>query len=159
LIGDPTEGALWVLAQKGGLSPGGEQDEQPRIAEIPFDSAHKFMATFHHAGETWRCSSRARPMCCWRMPRNGWQGTARRRSMKPMRAAHRGRKRTPRQPGLRVLAVARRVIPARDFDPAGDLMVWAQDWTFLGLAGLMDPPRAEAARPSRSARRPASRSR
>ena len=52
LIGDPTEGALWVLAQKGGIDPEYEQDEQPRIAEIPFDSAHKFMATFHHAGET-----------------------------------------------------------------------------------------------------------
>jgi Ca2+-transporting ATPase len=47
---------------------------------------------------------------------------------------------------LRVLAVARRVIPADDFDPAGDQMAWAQDWTFLGLAGLMDPPRAEAKR-------------
>ena len=45
---------------------------------------------------------------------------------------------------LRVLAVARRRIPAREFDPAGDLMAWAQDLTFLGLAGLMDPPRTEA---------------
>ncbi|OZA28091.1 MAG: metal-transporting ATPase, partial [Hydrogenophilales bacterium 17-61-9] len=52
LIGDPTEGALWVLAQKHGIDPEYEQDEQPRIAEIPFDSAHKFMATFHHAGAT-----------------------------------------------------------------------------------------------------------
>ena len=52
LIGNPTEGALWVLAQKGGIDPEYEQDEQPRIAEIPFDSAHKFMATFHHAGES-----------------------------------------------------------------------------------------------------------
>jgi Ca2+-transporting ATPase len=45
---------------------------------------------------------------------------------------------------LRVLAVAQRIIPAREFDPAGDLMAWTQEFTFLGLAGLMDPPRAEA---------------
>jgi Ca2+-transporting ATPase len=50
LIGDPTEGALYVLAQKGGVDPELEQEKHPRIAEIPFDSAHKFMATFHHAG-------------------------------------------------------------------------------------------------------------
>jgi Ca2+-transporting ATPase len=49
------------------------------------------------------------------------------------------------QRSLRVIAVARRIIPARDFDPAGDLAVWVGDWTFLGLAGLLDPPRAEAA--------------
>ncbi|MBU3736046.1 MAG: HAD-IC family P-type ATPase, partial [Methylobacterium sp.] len=50
LIGDPTEGALHLLAQKGGLDPDLEQQRLPRIAEIPFDSAHKFMATFHHDG-------------------------------------------------------------------------------------------------------------
>jgi len=37
LIGDPTEGALWVLAQKGGLDPEYEQDEQPRIADSDGD--------------------------------------------------------------------------------------------------------------------------
>jgi Ca2+-transporting ATPase len=46
---------------------------------------------------------------------------------------------------LRVIAVARRIIPARNFDPAGDLAAWVGDWTFVGLAGLLDPPRAEAA--------------
>ena len=43
-----------------------------------------------------------------------------------------------------MLAVARKIIPAADFDPAGDLWAWAEGWTFLGLAGLMDPPRPEA---------------
>ena len=52
LIGDPTEGALWVLAEKGGLDPEAKQEKQPRIAEIPFDSGHKFMATFHQVGAT-----------------------------------------------------------------------------------------------------------
>jgi Ca2+-transporting ATPase len=43
-----------------------------------------------------------------------------------------------------VLAVARRRIPAQQFDPTQNLWQWADNWEFLGLAGLMDPPRTEA---------------
>ena len=46
-VGDPTEGALHVLAQKGGLDVDAVRESQPRIAEVPFDSDYKFMATFH----------------------------------------------------------------------------------------------------------------
>src|SRR5512136_1148491 len=48
LIGDPTEGALIVLAEKGGISVDGAREMYPRVAEVPFDSDYKFMATFHH---------------------------------------------------------------------------------------------------------------
>ena len=48
LVGDPTEGALIVLAEKGGISVDGAREMYPRIAEVPFDSAYKFMATFHN---------------------------------------------------------------------------------------------------------------
>src|SRR5512143_371050 len=48
LIGDPTEGALIVLAEKGGVSVEGARQRYPRIAEVPFDSDYKFMATFHN---------------------------------------------------------------------------------------------------------------
>jgi Aspartate/ornithine carbamoyltransferase, Asp/Orn binding domain/Cation transport ATPase (P-type) len=47
LIGDPTEGALVVLAAKGGLDPASTRERYPRIAELPFDAAYKLMATFH----------------------------------------------------------------------------------------------------------------
>ncbi len=47
LIGDPTEGALIVLAEKGGISVDGAREMYPRVAEVPFDSEYKFMATFH----------------------------------------------------------------------------------------------------------------
>jgi Ca2+-transporting ATPase len=144
LIGDPTEGALWVLAQKGGLNPEHEQEAQPRIGEIPFDSAHKFMATFHHAGETVEMFIKGAPdVLLARSAR--WLSDS---GETPLDAAPRTRIEAENErlatQALRVLAVARRVIPAHDFDPAGDLMAWAQGWTFLGLAGLMDPPREEA---------------
>ena len=47
LIGDPTEGALIVLGAKGGLDIDETRRDFPRIAEVPFDSEYKFMATFH----------------------------------------------------------------------------------------------------------------
>ena len=47
LIGDPTEGALIVLAAKGGIDLDAARERYPRVAEVPFDSDYKFMATFH----------------------------------------------------------------------------------------------------------------
>ncbi len=47
LIGDPTEGALVVLAAKGGIAAVSTRERYPRIAELPFDAAYKLMATFH----------------------------------------------------------------------------------------------------------------
>ncbi|HEY0999748.1 MAG TPA: HAD-IC family P-type ATPase, partial [Streptosporangiaceae bacterium] len=47
LIGDPTEGALVVLAVKGGVDAVSTRERYPRIAELPFDAAYKLMATFH----------------------------------------------------------------------------------------------------------------
>src|SRR4051794_29681298 len=47
MIGDPTEGALIVLAEKGGLDIDLTRERYPRVAELPFDTAYKLMATFH----------------------------------------------------------------------------------------------------------------
>jgi Ca2+-transporting ATPase len=47
LIGDPTEGALVTLAAKGGVDAVSTRQAYPRIAELPFDTAYKLMATFH----------------------------------------------------------------------------------------------------------------
>ena len=47
MIGDPTEGALVVLAEKGGLDLTQTRERYPRVAELPFDTAYKLMATFH----------------------------------------------------------------------------------------------------------------
>ena len=47
VVGDPTEGALYVLAQKGGVDVKAFRQNHPRVASVPFDSDYKFMATFH----------------------------------------------------------------------------------------------------------------
>ncbi|MCW8193733.1 calcium-translocating P-type ATPase, PMCA-type [Proteobacteria bacterium 005FR1] len=144
LIGDPTEGALYVLAQKGGIDPETEKKERPRIAEIPFDSAYKFMATFHQRGDQVDMYIKGAPDVLLKHSGN-WLSVDGPRPLDDKQheeivAANT----TLADQALRVLAVAHREIPAQEFDPDGELHHWADNWTFLGLAGLMDPPRSEA---------------
>jgi Ca2+-transporting ATPase len=153
LIGNPTEGGLWVLAQKGGLDPDYEQAEQPRIAEIPFDSAHKFMATFHHTGEFVHMFVKGAPDVLLKHSGSCLDETGDKALDTALREKIEAEYERLATRALRVLAVAQRIIPAHEFDPAGDLMDWTCGWTFLGLAGLMDPPRPEARRAIADCRR------
>ena len=59
LIGDPTEGAVVTVATKGGVDVGATRAELPRVGEVPFDSAYKFMATFHEWVDDGRRRGRA----------------------------------------------------------------------------------------------------
>ena len=66
LVGDPTEGALVVLAAKGGIDAVETREGYPRIAEVPFDAAYKLMATFHQmtdasGGQVIRCFVKGAP--------------------------------------------------------------------------------------------------
>ena len=54
IVGDPTEAALVVLAAKGGIDVDETRRLYPRVAEVPFDSEYKFMATFHELEEDGR---------------------------------------------------------------------------------------------------------
>src|SRR5262245_53493996 len=51
-IGDPTEGAVVVLAAKGGLDVEETRRSFPRVAEVPFDAEYKLMATFHEMDDS-----------------------------------------------------------------------------------------------------------
>jgi Ca2+-transporting ATPase len=141
LIGDPTEGALLALAAKGGVDAERLARHSQRIAEIPFDSAHKFQATFHHDGDVVRLFVKGAPdvLTARAAYQYGEEGS------QPIETTY-WQAENERLAGqaMRVLAVASKILPAHDFDPSGDLMAQVQDITFVGLIGIIDPPRPEA---------------
>jgi Ca2+-transporting ATPase len=144
LIGDPTEGALLALAAKAGLKAEEALEQLPRIAEIPFDSATKFMATFHHEGEQVRLCVKGAPDVLLALSRDYLNHDAVLPLDEEARARFTAENEVLAGQALRVLALASRVIPAAAFDPQGDLSPWASDLTLHALVGIIDPPRAEA---------------
>ena len=144
VIGDPMEAALLILAAKGGVAQDQIAEMLPRIAEIPFDSAHKFMATFHCQDDEVRMFVKGAPdVLLARCERWFIQGAE-----QPLHEDDRQRIDAEylacAERGLRGLLIASRSIPASAFDAAGDLRAWTSGLTFVGLVGLMDPPRPEA---------------
>jgi P-type Ca2+ transporter type 2C len=152
VIGDPMEGAMLVLAAKGGIDRESLSHEFPRVGEIPFDSTHKFMATFHSAGhrvgDDILVYVKGAPELVLERSTH-WLG-GRAGELAPQTLGHAERERILNEnadmgsKGLRVLAVASAVIPAAKFDPNADLFALIAKLTFVGLVGLMDPPRPEA---------------
>jgi P-type Ca2+ transporter type 2C len=145
LIGDPTEGALLTLAAKAELLPDAMLEKWPRIAEIPFDSASKYMATFHRDGERVMVCVKGAPDVLLALATSHLGETA---EVLPMddqdRAAFLAENEALAGQALRVLALAGRSIPAADFNPDGDLLPWVSELTLHALVGIIDPPRAEA---------------
>jgi Ca2+-transporting ATPase len=149
LVGDPTEGALVVLADKGGIDADTTRVEYPRVAEVPFDAAYKLMATFHRmqgddGREVMRCFVKGAPDQL--LTRSSHSLDAR-QQLVPIDAVRSeyttNNERLGRQ-GLRVMAVARRDLDPASFDPSGDLLSQVRDLTMLALVGIVDPPRPEA---------------
>ncbi len=150
LIGDPTEGALIVLAEKGGISVDEARQMYPRVAEVPFDSDYKFMATFHNmTNEQGQPVVRgfvkgapdvliARASSYWLPGGQTATITDENRQM-----ALQGNERLA-QGGMRVMVVGRRDFDPASFNAQGDLISEVKDLTLLAMVGIVDPPRAEA---------------
>jgi cation-transporting P-type ATPase F len=147
VTGDPTEGALVVSARKGGFDLEALSLDYPRVDAIPFESERQYMATLHAAtpgGDGARArlvyvkgaAERVVERCRDRLDASGGRA--------PLDvAAIEGTTDALAREGLRVLAFARAELPAgTDVISHDDL----QGLTFLGLQGMMDPPRAEALR-------------
>jgi Ca2+-transporting ATPase len=144
LIGDPTEGALLALAAKGGIEQRDVVRRMPRIAEIPFDSAHKFMATFHAGGDFASGFFKGAPdvllgRCSHYLGSDG-MAPLDETLMTAIDAAYR----EMAAGGLRVILLAMREISREAVGRDADLSACANGLTFLGLVGLLDPPRPEA---------------
>ncbi|WP_206037302.1 cation-translocating P-type ATPase [Rhodococcus sp. BL-253-APC-6A1W] len=145
LVGDPTEGALVVLAEKGGIDVDGARAALTRIAEVPFDSAYKYMATFHTVPDGgFRCFAKGAPGALLERASTaqGADGTI------PLDDAAR-RKIRDAVDGLAGEGLRTLVIAGRDLDavPRGDsdaLQALVSDLTIYAVVGIVDPPRTEA---------------
>jgi Ca2+-transporting ATPase len=151
LIGDPTEGALVVLAAKGGIDAVTTRERYPRIAELPFDAEYKLMATFHElAGESGtpviRCFVKGAPDQLLARAATVLDPDA---GLVPLDDRARERyladNRRLGEAGLRVMAVARRDFDPACFDPHADLLTLVAGLELLALVGIVDPPRPDAA--------------
>jgi Ca2+-transporting ATPase len=138
--GDPTEVALYRAAAQAGFDKATEEKRAPRVAELPFDSERKRMTTFHRTPEGIVSFTKGAPEalvehCASVLTGHGVVAVEPSdilRQAERMAAA-----------GLRVLAVSFRRwsdLPTI-LEPQGV----ERDLTLLGLVGLIDPPRQEAA--------------
>lgn len=150
LIGDPTEGALIVLAAKGGIDIDAARQRYPRVAEVPFDSDYKFMATFHRmkneqGDEVVRCLVKGAPDVLIARGTSYWvpnrEGVPITDETRPLALAENERM---AQSGERVMVVARRDFAPETFDPAANLLEQVTDLTLMAMVGIVDPPRPEA---------------
>ncbi|PBC55490.1 cation-transporting P-type ATPase [Rhodococcus sp. ACPA1] len=155
VVGDPTEAALVVLAAKIGVDAPLTRRTYPRVAAVPFDSAYKFMATFHHLEVDGRTQFvelvKGGPDVvlarCATAFRTGRQEVPLDEVREELTAANR----TMSEKGLRVLAFAVRRLDGQEEAAVADPMSYVADLTFVGMVGIIDPLRPEAIESVRTA--------
>jgi len=140
LMGDPTETALLAAALSCGYDRRQLEGEHPRLAEVPFDSDRKLMTTFHRHGETVVSYTKGAVEAIL-------DRSAAMLVMDTQRPVDSGKivrlNEEMAAEGLRVLAVAMRRWDRLPVPLESDRV--ERDLIFLGLVGMLDPPRDEAA--------------
>ncbi|MCS3903278.1 magnesium-transporting ATPase (P-type) [Methylohalomonas lacus] len=133
-VGDPMEAALVVAARKAGL-----EDATARHGLIPFDAAHRYMATLHkddddaHYVVVKGAPEQVLAMCNRQLTADGSE---------PLAADWQERIHELAAQGQRVLALARKPVDPPPPELAHEHV--ADDLILVGLLGLIDPPREEA---------------
>jgi Ca2+-transporting ATPase len=137
--GDPTEGALVVLAQKAGLGQGTLTQQFPRIGEVPFSSERKRMTTIHRFPSSQIALMKGAPEVVLEASGSFARG-GKEESLTPqvrermLDVAH-----EMAGDALRVLGLAYRNLP----DEEGWDESVEEGMVFVGLVGMIDPPREE----------------
>jgi P-type Ca2+ transporter type 2C len=145
--GDPTEGALIVAARKAGLSDEELAQRFARIGEVPFSSERKLMSTVHEDAEREDCLlvfTKGAPDVLLGRCRQEWIGDTPQPLTEERRAAIRAANEQLAGEALRTLGIAYRSVPRAALerpDAVSDQL--EQELVFLGLVGMIDPPREE----------------
>ncbi len=155
--GDPTEAALLTAARKAKILPSTTQTLYPRLAEIPFASERKMMSTINgqdqHTGETLVFTKGAPDILLEHCTHEFAAGVT--HFLTPERRHDILRENEQlTSSALRTLGIATRLLTADEADnpTAIDEHTVEQNLTFLGLVGMIDPPRPEARRAVEQAR-------
>ena len=141
--GDPTETALAAIAAQVDLFKHALETDSPRVHELPFDSDRKRMTTFHHNGSQIEALSKGAPESLLPYCINSWSPSG----AQPLdaQAVLAEADRMAAQ-GMRVLAFAsRQWTQLPQAAEANYIESIEADLSFIGLIGLIDPPREEAA--------------
>jgi len=136
-MGGPTESALVSAAYESFISKPDLDKEYPRVMEIPFDSKRKLMSTIHKDGEGYILITKGAPDVLIE------KSTLEDKTKRDLLAKNN----IMASRALRVIAIGyKRLYSLPEKKTAeGDLSAEENGLTFLGLMGLMDPPRPEAA--------------
>ncbi len=141
ITGDPTEGALIVTAAKAGMWKGKLEEEYPRVGEIPFSSERKLMTTVHRAQGKRVAYVKGAPETvlglCTKVYRNGQVKTLGRKEKEELLKINN----KLASEALRLLGMAYRGLPD-GLDEFSEENV-ERDLVFVGLMGMIDPPRDE----------------
>ena len=148
VVGDPTEAALIVLAAKMGVDAGQSRREYPRIAEVPFDSAYKFMATVHEVEIDGEMSImmlvKGAPDVVLDRCTDSWADDVR-TPLGQTRDAVVAANQELAEQGLRVMSFAARVVSMSEREAVlADPMAAVHDLAFVALVGIIDPLRPSA---------------
>jgi P-type Ca2+ transporter type 2C len=145
--GDPTEGALVVAARKAGLKDETLDARFERVGEVPFSSERKLMSTIHTDAdrqERLLVFTKGAPDVLLARCTQELVGEAPRSLSDARRAEILQSNEDLAGQALRTLGVAARALPADALQNEGADQSLEQELIFLGLIGMIDPPRHEA---------------
>lgn len=141
IIGDPTEVALIVVGAKAGFTSEKMNSTFPRIDEIPFDSDRKLMSTVHKENDKIIMYTKGAPDIVLSRSKYIFEAG----KVVPITDQHKSKimenNNKMAQSALRVLAVSYKELTNYNHD---NLLGEEQDLIFIGLTGMIDPPREEA---------------
>lgn len=143
IFGDPTEGALLVMAAKAGFWRERLEKKEKRIAEIPFDSERKRMTVVTMSAGKKEAIVKGAPDVVLRLCTHYLRGSRKVAMDKRTRAAIMKANTSMAEGALRVLALAYRELPS-DIQIEQLSKDIERDLVFVGLVGMIDPPRPAA---------------
>lgn len=140
IMGDPTEAALLIMGIKAGFPLVSTRESYPRLDEYPFDSHRKMMSTLHEIDGELTLLTKGAPdslfkICSWIEIDGKPQPLENHiQTLEKIYADWASE-------ALRVLCYAKKSV-----SPGADITLEEQEMTFVGMSGMIDPPRPEAAK-------------